>query len=69
MHQIRGKNYSLGFSFTSLIKGKKSTLYEVKSIMSGTIFYHVVLNSNKNYPNSEWPETIFDKNEAIKKLV
>ena len=37
--------------------------------MSGTIFYHVVLNSNKNYPNSEWPETIFDKNEAIKKLV
>jgi len=69
MAKIQTNGFNRGFIFTELKKGKKSTLYEVKSIISGTTFYHIVLNSNKNYPGSEWPERIIDKNEALKKLL
>lgn len=69
MCKIQPKGFNRGFLFTQLLKGRKSVLYEVKSIISRATFYHVVLNSNKNYPESEWPERIIDKNEALKKLV
>jgi len=69
MAKIKDEHMNRGLIFTPLKKGEKSTLYEVKSIISGTTFYHVVLNSNKNYPGSGWPERIIDKNEALKKLL
>ena len=54
------------FSYTELKSAKNARLFEVKSNFSGAVFYHVV-EKGFNYPES-WPQTIFNLEEAIKKL-
>jgi hypothetical protein len=60
--------YNCSFRFKIVNSTPKKQIMEVLSVYSNTKFYHIVENGRKGYPESNWPETIFNKDEAITKF-
>jgi len=62
---MRMSGHNIGFTYKELKSSKKAKLYEIKSNVSGKIFWQVI--TKDKFPDT-WGENIYDLKEAVTKF-